>query len=114
MADKIIAYRLAPVYEIPPGGIAAAAVMTCLATGKVLSGSGGGGEFLSPLVVAWLRSPEPQIVLQQSELVTLLKAAKAYADDLESGLADGTYDDRADLDAVRETLSDLSGFIEGA
>lgn len=55
---KIIAYQLQPVYETPPDEFAmeTAALMTCLATGEVLSGMGGGGLFLSPEVVERLRA----------------------------------------------------------
>ncbi len=52
---KIVAYRLTPVFEMEPGGIATAALMTCMATGKILDGMGGGGDFLAPEVVDALR-----------------------------------------------------------
>jgi CTP-dependent riboflavin kinase len=52
---KIIAYRLEPVYEIAPGNIATAAVMTCMVTGEYLSGMGGGGDYISPKVYSRLR-----------------------------------------------------------
>ena len=52
---KVIAYRLSPVFETEEGGFATAAIMSCMATGEVLSGMGGGGDFLSPRVVEVLR-----------------------------------------------------------
>jgi hypothetical protein len=53
-----IAYRLTPVRETEPGGIATAAVMTCMATGRILSGMGGGGLYLAPEVVDALRATD--------------------------------------------------------
>lgn len=55
MTGPIIGYRLEPVHESQPGSIQTAAVMTCMATGKELSGMGGGGDFISPEVFASLR-----------------------------------------------------------
>lgn len=55
MSKKIVAYRLVPVFEIEEGAFATAAVMTCMATGEVLDGMGGGGEFLAPRIVDMLR-----------------------------------------------------------
>lgn len=61
MADrKIIAYRLEPVHELESGSIATAAVMQCMATGEILEGMGGGGDFLSPGVVEAFRHPHSQ------------------------------------------------------
>lgn len=45
---KIIAYRLVPVYEPELGSISTACVMTCAATGDVISNSGGGGQVIAP------------------------------------------------------------------
>lgn len=54
--NKIIAYRLEPVYEnTDPNVLMTAAVMQCMATGEYLSGMGGGGEYLSPSVATSLR-----------------------------------------------------------
>lgn len=53
--NRIVAYRLVPVQEIQEGGIATAAVMTCMVTGRTLSGMGGGGSFIAPEVVDALR-----------------------------------------------------------
>lgn len=65
---KIIAYRLEPVYEVPPGRLVTAAVMQCLATGKVLSGSGGGGEYLDPEIVEALRDGgESKVIITATE-----------------------------------------------
>ena len=60
MSEEIIAYRLTPIYAPTPGprgqeAFFSAAVISCMATGKMLSGMGGGGEFLSPEVVEMLR-----------------------------------------------------------
>lgn len=56
MKDRnIVAYRVEPVHEIPEGGIATAAVMRCMASSEILSGMGGGGEYLAPRVVDLLR-----------------------------------------------------------
>lgn len=59
---KIVAYRLEPVFEIEPGGIATAAVMQCMATGEYLSGMGGGGDYLAPGVVEMLRGGDCVII----------------------------------------------------
>lgn len=60
--SKIIAYRLEPVYEhdFSPGPrgrerMFSAAVMSCMVTGQALAGMGGGGEYLSPVVVDGFR-----------------------------------------------------------
>jgi hypothetical protein len=53
---KAVAYRLTPVYEVEPGQIATAALINCMATGRMLSGMGGGGEYLAPEVVESLRA----------------------------------------------------------
>lgn len=58
MTRKTLYYRLEPVVEPPADAgpqIATAAVVTCLATGRMLDGMGGGGEFLSVEVVDALR-----------------------------------------------------------
>lgn len=47
--------------------------------------------------------------VRADHLVALIRAARSYADDLETGLSDGTYDDEADLDAVNAALSALEG-----
>jgi len=52
---KIVASRVTQVFEPEPGGVATAAVMRCMATGKILDGMGGGGEFIAPDVVNMLR-----------------------------------------------------------
>jgi len=63
-----IAYRLQPVYETEPGGIANAAVMSCTATGRVLSGMGGGGRFLAPEVVKALEDGRRGRVICDADL----------------------------------------------
>lgn len=55
MSEKVIAYRLVPVLPPAPGSLSTAAVMQCALTGEFLSGSGGGGLYLSPKVVDELR-----------------------------------------------------------
>lgn len=52
-----VAYR---VEAIPhsTGGISTACVMSCEVTGKMLSGSGGGGRFISPEVMDLLLNDE--------------------------------------------------------
>lgn len=49
------------------------------------------------------------VTVRADHLAALVGAAGKYADDLESGLEDGTYDDRADLDAVRAALAVVQG-----
>lgn len=73
--NVVVAYRLHPVYEIEPGGIATAAVMSCMATGRTLSGMGGGGRFLAPEVVRALDAREgPRVICDGAiyERLTLL------------------------------------------
>lgn len=83
-----IAYRLTPVRETPPGGMATAAVMTCMATGRVLSGMGGGGQYLSPEVVDALRATDTartvcDAALLDDLMATVRRAAEGHdvADD---------------------------------
>jgi hypothetical protein len=75
----VVAYRLEPVPGRPAGDVASAAVMTCVATGEILCGAGGGGEFLSPGVVAALRSGASRRVVCDADLfddlVTLARMA---------------------------------------
>lgn len=55
--SKILYYALCPVLEnTAQNRIATAAVATCMATGKLLSSSGGGGDFLSKDIVDALRA----------------------------------------------------------
>lgn len=78
--SRIIAYRLARVLELEEGGIATAALMKCMATGEVLSGMGGGGEFLSPEVVQALRSAgTARAICDRHMLDALLAMAHAVA-----------------------------------
>lgn len=49
------------------------------------------------------------VTVRVDHLAALVEAAGKYADDLETGLEDGTYDDRADLDAVRAALAVVRG-----
>lgn len=47
----------------------------------------------------------PIVAIRADHLAALIGAAESYAEDLETGLADGTYDDRADLDAVQAAIA---------
>lgn len=78
MGDTI-AYRLTPVQAIPAGGIATAAVMTCMATGEGLSGMGGGGTYLSPRIVEALRAPGAKAIVDQVDLDSLISLARDVA-----------------------------------
>lgn len=71
--ETIIAYRLEPIREPEEGTLATAAVMTCLATGRILSGSGGGGDYLSPSVVDALRADGRGKVILDSNLFDAMK-----------------------------------------
>lgn len=67
---KIKYYRIEPVYEDPPGyaGFATAAVVTCMATGEMLDGMGGGGEFISIDVYQALRNDGvPRVIINADE-----------------------------------------------
>jgi hypothetical protein len=52
------AYRVEPIYPRDPNKemLVTAAVMTCMATGRMLDGMGGGGQFLAPEIVDGLRN----------------------------------------------------------
>lgn len=65
MSKEPIAYRLTPAYPPEPGSLSTACVMTCMATGKILSGSGGGGAFLAPEVFEMLRGGDCTITKNQ-------------------------------------------------
>ena len=54
--DKPVAYRVQAVPPLPPGSLATAAIIRCAVSGEILSGSGGGGEFISPEVREWLHT----------------------------------------------------------
>lgn len=47
MVDTAIGYRISPVYK-SSGGIGTAAMMTSMISGKIISNTGGGGDFLTP------------------------------------------------------------------
>lgn len=49
------------------------------------------------------------VTVSADHLAALVEAAGKYADDLETGLEDGTYEDRADLDAVQAALAVVQG-----
>lgn len=49
MEMRNIGYHLTPV-SASEGGISTACMMECMVTGAILSGSGGGGYFISPEV----------------------------------------------------------------
>jgi hypothetical protein len=73
--DKTIAYRLERV-KPSKGGIATACVMDCMVTGKMLSGSGGGSEYLAPEVVDILRYDKEVQALIQQKIIDI--AAKTH------------------------------------
>lgn len=78
---KIIAYRLEPVYEPRSESIGTAAVMTCMATGKMLSGSGGGGSFLAPEIVDVLRNDgTSKTIIAAAYYDAMVAALKAVTD----------------------------------
>lgn len=49
------------------------------------------------------------VTVRADHLAALVEAAGKYADDLETGLEDGTYEDRADLDAVQAAIAAVQG-----
>lgn len=71
--ETIIAYRLEPIREPEAGALATAAVTTCIATGRALSGAGGGGDHLSPAVVEALRADGRGKVILDSNLFDAMK-----------------------------------------
>ena len=71
--ENIIAYRLEPVREPAEPTIMTAAVMTCIATGRTLSGMGGGGDHLSPAIVDALRADGRGKVILDSNLFDAMK-----------------------------------------
>lgn len=89
MSGQPIAYRLQPVYAAGPGTIQTAALMTCMATGEVLDGMGGGGDFLSPKVVELLRGGDCTITKGATPAAEMLAALEAalpiIASDYEAG-----------------------------
>lgn len=48
---KLLYYSLVPVYDLPQPGLLTAAAVTCIATGKILAGSGGPGYAVHPKIV---------------------------------------------------------------
>lgn len=75
--------------------------------GAILSRIDGAGDTLPDAPVP---APTGELVTVSADhLAALAGAAAKYADDLETGLEDGTYDDRADLDAVRAALAVVQG-----
>lgn len=58
------------------------------------------------------RAPTPTgelVTVRADHLSALVEAAGKYAADLETGLEDGTYEDRADLDAVKAAIAAVQG-----
>jgi len=49
------------------------------------------------------------VTVRADHLAALVEAAGKYADDLATGLEDGTYEDRADLDAVEAAIAAVKG-----
>lgn len=75
---NVIAYRLSPVRDVPAGGIATAAVMTCMATGEILYGMGGGGSYLSAKVVEALRDEGAKSICNSAlldDVISILRRA---------------------------------------
>lgn len=55
---------------------------------------------------AGIASPKTDVVvIDRDDLATLIDGANSYAEDLSSGLDDGTYDDRANLGDVEEAIT---------
>jgi hypothetical protein len=62
------AYRIDPIWPRSSAnmGFATAAVMDCMVSGKMLSGSGGGGDYISPEVYELLyRDKEVRALIRQ-------------------------------------------------
>lgn len=73
---------------------------------KGASGDGAGDTLPDAPVPA----PTGEVVTVRADhLAALVEAAGKYADDLETGLEDGTYEDRADLDAVKAAIAAVQG-----
>lgn len=82
MSKRILCYRLEPVYEDPRTrlGLSTAAVATCMATGEILDGMGGGGLFLSKKIVDALNAGVnnvAKVVIDASEYDDLMRIAKS-------------------------------------
>lgn len=79
MTDRRIKYyRIEPVYEDPPGyvGFATAAVVSCMATGQMLDGMGGGGDFISVEIYEALRNKgAPRVIIDVNEYDRLREKA---------------------------------------
>jgi len=74
--DKPYAYRLEAIHPRTDGGFATACVMSCMVSGKMLSGSGGGGSYISPEVYEiLLRDKEVQALIRQ-KLVDVAQTSK--------------------------------------
>lgn len=54
----------------------------------------------------------PLVTIDANTLSALVGAAESYAADLSTGLDDGTYDDRADLDDVEKALEVANALLE--
>lgn len=64
--EKPIAYQLSPV-DKTEGSMGTACMMECVVTGAILSGSGGGGYFISPEVFELLtRDVKVQTFIRES------------------------------------------------
>lgn len=73
----------------------------------ILSRIDGAGDTLPDAPVP---APTGEVVTVRADhLAALVEAAGKYADDLETGLEDGTYEDRADLDAVKAAIVAVQG-----
>lgn len=63
---NIIYYKLIPVYEPDENTILSAATVNCIATGKILSGMGGGCLAISPDIIDYMISNKSSKVICKS------------------------------------------------
>ena len=76
---KIKYWELMPVYDEPADAfkLTTAAVVQCLATGKILDGMGGGGYFLcNEIVNALQNNGKPKVIIDADEYDQLLSKLK--------------------------------------
>ena len=68
-------YILSPVYPQEGFGFATAAIITCVATGEILSGSGGPSLGISTKIVDALSTPEVKYIVDEDTIDELLTLA---------------------------------------
>jgi len=75
---KPYAYRLQAIHPVEPGkaGLATACVMSCCVSGKMLSGMGGGGSYISPEVYDLLQHDKEVQALIRQKLVDVAQTSK--------------------------------------